>query len=124
VSSVDELIEALFGGAGTLTAPETAFGLLAAAGVVLFILQQKSCLVLVLVSPEIGRTAGIDVARLNLMFLETWRFRCSRNKMNEANARTSTVGTNTNQLVTGFSCQFQPPSQGSVVCAMLPESLN
>lgn len=72
MSSGEELIEALFGGAGTLTAAESIFGLVAAGAVVLFILKQKSSLVLVLVSPEIGRTSGIDVARLNFLFLETF----------------------------------------------------
>ena len=61
MSSGEELIEALFGGAGTLTLGETVFGLVAAAAVVLFILRQKSRLVLALVSPEIAHTAGIDV---------------------------------------------------------------
>jgi ABC-type Mn2+/Zn2+ transport system permease subunit len=72
MSSGEELIEALFGGAGSLTIGETVFGLMAAAAVVLFMLKQKSNLVLTLVSPEIGHTAGIDVARLNLLFLETF----------------------------------------------------
>lgn len=70
MSSGEELIDALFGGPGTLSPGEIAFGLLAAAGVTLFVLDQKSSLVLTLVSPEIGRTAGIDIARLNLFFLE------------------------------------------------------
>lgn len=70
MSSGDELIEALFGGPGALSALETAFGLAAAAVVTVFILTRRSALVLTLLSPEIGRTAGINVARLNLMFLE------------------------------------------------------
>lgn len=72
MSSGDELIEALFGGPGTLTVGETAFGFVVAAGIVVFVLKEKNRLVLVLVSPEIGRTAGIDVVRLNLLFLETF----------------------------------------------------
>lgn len=72
MSSGEELIEALFGGAGRLTVAETAFGLIAAGAVVFFILEQKSSLVLALVSPEIGRTAGINVERLNLVFLGTF----------------------------------------------------
>ena len=70
MSSGEELIEALLGGAGTLSLGETVFGLVAAVAVVLFVLAQRSSLVLVLVSPEIGHTAGINVARLNLFFLE------------------------------------------------------
>jgi len=72
MSSGEELIEALVGGAGTLTAGEVAFALAATAAVVSFILWQKSSLVLALVSPEIGRTAGIDVGRLHLLFLEAF----------------------------------------------------
>jgi len=72
MSSGEELIEALFGGAGTLTVGEIVFGLVAAVGVVFFILAQRSSLVLTLLSPEIGHTAGINVARLNLFFLETF----------------------------------------------------
>jgi len=72
MSSGEELIDALFGGAGTVSLGETAFGLVAAAAVTLFVLRQRSRLVLTLVSPEIGRTAGINVARLNLLFLEAF----------------------------------------------------
>jgi zinc transport system permease protein len=72
MSSGEELIEALFGGPGTLTAGEIIFGLVAAAGVVFFVLKKKNSLILVLVSPEVARTAGINVARLNLLYLETF----------------------------------------------------
>lgn len=72
MSSGEELIDALFGGPRTISLGETAFGLIAAAAVTLFILRQKSSLVLTLVSPEIGRTAGVNVARLNLLFLEAF----------------------------------------------------
>ena len=73
MSSGEELIEALFGGPGTLTAGEIVFGLVAAAGVVVFVLKKKNSLILVLVSPEVARTAGIDVARLNLLYLRDVR---------------------------------------------------
>jgi ABC-type Mn2+/Zn2+ transport system permease subunit len=72
MSSGEELIEALFGGAGKPTFGELAFGLPAALVVVFFILKWKSPLVLNLVSPEIARTSGINVARLDLLFLETF----------------------------------------------------
>jgi ABC-type Mn2+/Zn2+ transport system permease subunit len=65
----DELIEALFGGFGRITIPETILGLAISALVVTFVVRQRHRLVLTLVSPEIARTAGIDVARLNLRFL-------------------------------------------------------
>lgn len=72
MSSGEELIEALFGGPGTLTAGEIVFGLVAAAGVAVFVLKRKNSLILLLVSPEVARTAGINVARLNLLYLETF----------------------------------------------------
>jgi zinc transport system permease protein len=72
MSSGEELIDALFGGADALTAAEVGFGLVAAAAVAVFVLRQKNSLVLALVSPEIGRTSGIDVDRLHLLFLETF----------------------------------------------------
>src|SRR6266540_4211356 len=50
------------GGPGTLTAGEIVLGLVAAAGVVLFVLKKKNSLILVLVSPEVARAAGINVA--------------------------------------------------------------
>jgi zinc transport system ATP-binding protein len=72
MSSQEELVDALFGGPGTLTAGEIVFGLAGAAAIVAFILRQRSSLILALVSPEIARTSGIDVARLDLLFLETF----------------------------------------------------
>ena len=72
MSSGEELIEALYGGAGSLTTGETAFGFVAAGAVIFFMLTQKSSLVLALVSPEVGRAAGINLARLDLLFLETF----------------------------------------------------
>ena len=72
MSSGEELIEALFGGAGSLGRGETALGIVAAAGVVFFIVKQRSSLVLALVSPEIASTAGVRVSRLNLLFMETF----------------------------------------------------
>ncbi len=65
----EELIEALFGGTGRLTPVETAIGLAVAVGVVAFVLHARHRLVLTLVSPEIARTSGINVSRLNLAFL-------------------------------------------------------
>lgn len=65
----EELIEALFGGTGRLTSAETAIGLAVVMGVVAFVLRARHRLVLTLVSPEIARTSGINVSRLNLAFL-------------------------------------------------------
>ena len=70
VTSGEDLIEALFGGAGNPSGLETAFGLFAAVGVMLFIWRRKNALVIALVSPDIARTVGINVQRLNLVYLE------------------------------------------------------
>ena len=72
MSSGEELIEALFGGPESITPGELAFGVPAALAVVFFVLKWKSRLVLIVVSPEIARTSGINVARLELLFLETF----------------------------------------------------
>jgi zinc transport system permease protein len=65
----EELIEALFGGSGPATFLETAVGIFGSAAVAGLVLRDKDRLVLALVSPEIARAAGVDVARLNLRFL-------------------------------------------------------
>ena len=70
VTSGEDLIEALFGEAGTPSRLETAFGLVAAAAVVLFVWRRKNALVIALVSPDIALTMGINVRRLNLLYLE------------------------------------------------------
>jgi ABC-type Mn2+/Zn2+ transport system permease subunit len=72
MSSGEDLIEALFGGAGALRWPEMVFGVAAASAIVLFIITQRNRLVVMLVSPDVARTAGINVRRLNLLYLETF----------------------------------------------------
>lgn len=69
LTSGEQLIEALFGGAGRPSGLEVAVGLAVAASVVAFLLRERHRLVLALVSPDIARTAGIDVSRLDLRFL-------------------------------------------------------
>lgn len=68
-TSGEQLIEALFGGAGNLTSSELAIGLVGAAAVIAFILKARNSLIVALVSPEIAVTSGINVARLNLVYL-------------------------------------------------------
>jgi zinc transport system permease protein len=65
----DELIEALLGAPGALAPPEIVLGLAGAAAVIAFILTQRNRLVLALMSADIARTTGIDVARLDLLYL-------------------------------------------------------
>ena len=66
----EDLIEALFGGAGRVSRPEFVFGVAAAAAVTFFMLRWRRALIVTLVSPDIARTIGIDVKRLNLLYLE------------------------------------------------------
>lgn len=71
ITSGDELLEALFGGTtGASSLTEVVLGVLAAAVVTLFVVRRKHALVVTLVSPDIARTIGIDVRRLNLLYLE------------------------------------------------------
>jgi ABC-type Mn2+/Zn2+ transport system permease subunit len=72
MASGEDLIEALFGGPGALSGSEIAFGLSAAVAVIVFIVGQRNRLVVMLVSPDVARTAGIDIRRLNLLYLETF----------------------------------------------------
>jgi ABC-type Mn2+/Zn2+ transport system permease subunit len=72
LTSGEELIDALFGGAGALGWPEVLFGLVASSAVVLFIAGRRNSLVVMLVSPDVARTAGINVRRLNLFYLQAF----------------------------------------------------
>jgi ABC-type Mn2+/Zn2+ transport system permease subunit len=72
LTSGEELIDALFGGAGALNGAEIAFGLAAAAAIVFFIFARRHALVVMLVSPDVARTAGVNVERLNLLYLVTF----------------------------------------------------
>lgn len=69
LASGDELIEALFGAPRAVGNMETVLGLAAVVLVVGFIVRTKSRLVIALISPDMARTARIDVPRLNLLFL-------------------------------------------------------
>ena len=72
MASGGDLIEALFGGPGALSRPEIVFGIVAALGVILFIVSQRNQLIVTLVSPDVARTAGINVSLLNLLYLQTF----------------------------------------------------
>lgn len=69
LTSGEDLIDALFGAPKAIGAVETLLGLGAAGLVVFFVLRARSRLVITLLSPDMARTAGIDVARLNLLYL-------------------------------------------------------
>jgi zinc transport system permease protein len=66
----DDLLEALFGGGGAASGLEILFGVVIAAAVTAFVLVERHALVVTLVSPDIARTVGINVRRLNLLYLE------------------------------------------------------
>ena len=70
MSSGEDLIEALFGGAGVLGSSEIVFGFVAAIAIVLFVVTQRNRLIVMLVSPDVALTAGVNVRRLNLLYLE------------------------------------------------------
>jgi zinc transport system permease protein len=72
MTSGEDLIEALFGTSGTLSTAELIFGVVGAVAVIVFIVTQRDSLVVMLVSPEVARTAGINVGRLNLLYLEAF----------------------------------------------------
>ncbi len=69
MASGEELIDALFGAPHTLGRAELLLGSLAAVLVVVFMVRARSELVISLVSPDLARTAGVDVARVDLLFL-------------------------------------------------------
>jgi ABC-type Mn2+/Zn2+ transport system permease subunit len=69
IASGEELIEALFGGATGVSPTESGLGLLAATAIIVFVLSARHRLLISLVSADLARTAGIDVARLDLRYL-------------------------------------------------------
>jgi ABC-type Mn2+/Zn2+ transport system permease subunit len=69
LTSGDELINALFGAPASVGAAETIAGVAASVLVIVFVMRARSRLVVALVSPDLARTCGIGVARLDLLFL-------------------------------------------------------
>lgn len=69
LTSGEELLEVLFGAPHTPGQAEFLLGLAAAAIVIAFMLRSQSRLVITLVSEDLALTAGIDVPRINLLFL-------------------------------------------------------
>jgi ABC-type Mn2+/Zn2+ transport system permease subunit len=70
ITSGENLIEALFGSVDVLSLPEVLFGLAGAGAVIAFVVSQRNALVVALVSRDIARTAGVDIRRLNLIYLQ------------------------------------------------------
>ncbi len=69
MTSSDELLEALLGASGAPGRLETVLGVLTAALVIAFMLRARSRLVIALVSPDLVATLGVNVARLELLYL-------------------------------------------------------
>jgi ABC-type Mn2+/Zn2+ transport system permease subunit len=69
LASGEELIGALFGASRAAGATETILGLMGAGLVIAFVLRAQSSLIIAMVSPDLARTAGIAVDRMNLLFL-------------------------------------------------------
>jgi ABC-type Mn2+/Zn2+ transport system permease subunit len=65
----DELMDALFGAPGMLGAREVVAGVAGAGAVVAFILLARHRLILMMVSADVARTAGVSVRPLSLAFL-------------------------------------------------------
>ena len=69
LASGEELIEALFGAPRAAGAVETVLGLAGSGLVIAYVLRARSALIIAMVSPDLARTAGIAVDRLNFLFL-------------------------------------------------------
>jgi ABC-type Mn2+/Zn2+ transport system permease subunit len=68
-TSGEDLIDALFGAGGAPTLAEVVFVLLAAIGIVAFAILERNRLVVMIISPDLARTAGVNVRRLDLAYL-------------------------------------------------------
>jgi ABC-type Mn2+/Zn2+ transport system permease subunit len=68
-TSGEHLIDALFGSNRTVSVPEVLFVVVASIAIVVFILICRNSLVITLISPDIARTAGVNVRRLDLLYL-------------------------------------------------------
>jgi zinc transport system permease protein len=69
VTPNEDLIEALFGGFGSMSLSEFLIGVSGALFVIGFVLGYKNKLILTLFSPDLAAVSNIDVNRLNLYFL-------------------------------------------------------
>lgn len=69
IETDEELLDALFGDLGTLSFTEAILGSLAALVIIGILLALKSKLTLSFISRDLAKTAGLNVERLNLIFL-------------------------------------------------------
>ena len=69
ITPSEELIETLLGSYAPITLPEFVIGLLASVLIIGFVLYQKPKFTLAMLSPELAKTSGLNISRLNLYFL-------------------------------------------------------
>ncbi|MEK7193352.1 MAG: metal ABC transporter permease [Patescibacteria group bacterium] len=69
ITPSEDLIEALFGNFAPLSLEHFLIGLTASFLIILFILKFKDQLVIALFSPELASSSGINLSRLNLLYL-------------------------------------------------------
>lgn len=69
IGSEEELIDALFGGFGSISTAEFAFGIAASIAVIVAVWMLKDKLIIGLFSPELASATKINVSLLNLWFL-------------------------------------------------------
>lgn len=72
MTSGEQLVDALFGGAAPLGWIEALAGVAIAVAVSVFLVLQRHRLVVALVSPDLARTAQVDPQRLNLLYLQAF----------------------------------------------------
>jgi ABC-type Mn2+/Zn2+ transport system permease subunit len=70
MSSGEDLLDALLGRPAELSWGEAGFAAAGAVLILLVIFRQRDRLVITLVSPDIARTAGVNVRRLDLIYLQ------------------------------------------------------
>jgi zinc transport system permease protein len=68
-TSGEDLIDALFGAGGAPTLAELLFVLTAAIGIVAFAIAERNRLVVMIISPDLARTAGVNVRLVDLAYL-------------------------------------------------------
>ena len=71
-TSGEDLIDALFGATGSLGRGEMVFGIAMASAIVAFVVASRNQLIVAFVSPDVARTAGINVRRLDFFYLEAF----------------------------------------------------
>jgi ABC-type Mn2+/Zn2+ transport system permease subunit len=69
INSSEALVDALFGGFGTVSTGEFVFGITVSIGIVVALWLLRNKLIITLFSPELAQSAGINVDAVNLWFL-------------------------------------------------------